>query len=304
MRKPLLLAALSAVVLGTAGCPIARPKAYPLPQWNESLLVSTERLAARLNDPRVVVVHVGRDRTSYDAGHIPGARFLPLSSIVTERDGNPNELPDAAALETALEAAGISDNSRVVLYGDLQGLLAARAFFTLDYAGHQDHALLDGGLEAWRAENRPVSTEAPAARTGSLTVRPRRELVVDAAWVNQHRADSSVVLIDARPPAEFTGQTPGEGITRPGHIPGAHNIFWRTALRSETDPRLRSPEVLASAFTLADAAQRDTVVVYCRTGVQASMTYFIARYLERTVRMYDGSFIDWSRRGAEFPVER
>jgi thiosulfate/3-mercaptopyruvate sulfurtransferase len=281
------------------------PKATPLPQWDRSLLVSTEGLARRLDDPRVVVIHVGRDRASYDAGHIPGARFLPLSAIVTERGGVPNELPTPQALETAFESVGVSDDSRVVLYGDLNGLLAARAFFTLDYIGKTDAALLDGGIEQWRKEERPISTEAASGGTGALTVRQRANVVVDADWVRARLGnDSTIVLVDARPPAEFTGETPGEGITRPGHIPGAHNIFWRTALVSEQDTRLRSPEVLHAAYTLADAAFGDTVVAYCRTGVQASHAYYVARYLKRPVVMYDGSFIDWSRRGEEYPVER
>lgn len=304
MRKPLPLVLGAALVAFMAACPVRVPKGYPLPKWNEELRETSAELAGRLHDPRVVVLHVGRDRASYDAGHVPGARFLPLSAIVAEQNGIPNELPPADRLEEAFEAVGVSDNSRVVLYGDLQGLLAARAFFTLDYLGHLDHALLDGGLEKWRADGRPVETAEPAARRGALTPRPRADLLVTAEWVRGHLNDSSVVFIDARPPAEFTGQTPGDGVTRPGHIPGAKNIFWRTSLISETDPRLRSPEVLASAFTLAEAAQGDTVVVYCRTGVQASHAYYVARYLERRVRMYDASFIEWSRRGEDFPVER
>lgn len=305
MRKPLSLLAGAAILAATAGCLVAMPKENPLPQWDRSLLVSTEGLANRLDDPRVVVIHVGRDRTSYDAGHIPGARFLPLSAIVAERNGVPNELPAPQALETAFESVGVSDDSRVVLYGDLNGLLAARAFFTLDYLGKTDAALLDGGIEQWRKEERPVSTEAWTGGTGALTVRQRNDVVVDADWVRARLGnDSTVVLVDARPPAEFTGETPGEGVTRPGHIPGAHNIFWRTALVSEQDTRLRSPEVLHASYTLADAAFGDTIVAYCRTGVQASHAYYVARYLKRPVVMYDGSFIDWSRRGEEYPVER
>ncbi|HEX2206880.1 MAG TPA: rhodanese-like domain-containing protein, partial [Longimicrobium sp.] len=208
-------------------------------------------------------------------------------------------------LERVFEELGVSDNSRVVLYGDGAGLLAARAFFTLDYLGKTDAALLDGGLEQWRKEERPVTTEAPPARTGSLTPRVRRDIVVDADWVRERLGnDSTIVMVDARPPAEYTGETPGDGVTRPGHIPGAHNIFWRTALVSEQDTRLRSPEVLHASYTLADAAFGDTIVAYCRTGVQASHAYYVARYLKRPVVMYDGSFIDWSRRGEEYPVER
>lgn len=305
MRKPLSLLAGAAILAATAGCLVSMPKTNPLPQWDRSLLVSTEGLATRLNDPRTVIIHVGRDRTSYDAGHIPGARFLPLSAIVAERGGVPNELPEPEALERAFEELGVSDGSRVVLYGDLNGLLAARAFFTLDYLGKTDAALLDGGLERWRSENRPVSTEAPSVSPGALTLRVRRDIVVDADWVRQRLGnDSTIVLVDARAPAEFRGETPGQGVTRPGHIPGAHNIFWRTALVSEQDTRLRSPEVLHASYTLADAAFGDTIVTYCLTGVQASHAYYVARYLRRPVVMYDGSFIDWSRRGEEYPVER
>lgn len=305
MRKPLSLLAGAAILAATAGCLVSMPKTNPLPRWDNSLLVSTRALGERLSDPRTVIIHVGRDRASYDAGHIPGARFLPLSSIVTERGGVPNELPAPEQLERVFEELGVSDNSRVVLYGDGAGLLAARAFFTLDYLGKMDAALLDGGLERWRSEERPVTTEAPSVRPGALTVRLQPRIVVDADWVRARLGnDSTMVLVDARPPAEFTGETPGEGVTRPGHIPGAHNIFWRTALVSEQDLRLRSPEVLHASYTLADAALGDTVVAYCRTGVQASHAYYVARYLRRPVVMYDGSFIDWSRRGEEYPVER
>lgn len=305
MRKPLSLLAGAAVLAATAGCLVSMPKSNPLPRWDSSLLMSTGALADRLNDPRTVIIHVGRDRASYDAGHIPGARFLALSSIVTERAGVPNELPAPEHLERVFEELGVSDNSRVVLYGDLAGLLAARAFFTLDYLGKLDVALLDGGIERWRGEERPVTTEAPSPRTGALTVRLRPQIVVDADWVRARLGnDSTIVLVDARPPAEYTGDTPGEGITRPGHIPGARNIFWRTALVSDQDLRLRSPEVLHASFTLADADLGDTIVAYCRTGVQASHAYYVARYLRRPVVMYDGSFIDWSRRGAEYPVQQ
>lgn len=304
MRKPLSLLFTAVILSVTPGCLVNMPESNPLPEWNEDLLVSTGELARRLNDPRTVVIHVGRDRAGYDAGHIPGARFLPLSSLVTEVDGIPNELPPPAQLEAAFEAVGVGDGTRPVLYGDLEGLAAARAFFSLDYLGKTDGALLDGGLEQWRAENRPLETAAPTIRPGSLTVRLRPDVLADADYIRANLDnDSTFVLIDARPAAEFTGETPGAGVTRPGHIPGAHNIFWRSALVSDTDLRLRSPHVLAAAYTLADAAQGDTVVVYCRTGVQASHAYFVGRYLRRPVKMYDGSFIDWSRRGEEYPVE-
>jgi thiosulfate/3-mercaptopyruvate sulfurtransferase len=303
MRKLLHLLGGIALVSLTTACLVQVPRANPLPRWDESLLVSADELARRLNDRRTVVVQVGRDRAEYERGHVPGAHFLPLSSLLVERDGVPNQLPDPETLRQALEGAGISDASRVVLYGDLDGLAAARAFFSLDYLGKTDAALLDGGLAEWQRRGHTVSAEAPPAVRGSLTPRVREDVVVDAEWVRARLADTTVARIDARPPAEFTGETPGAGIARPGHIPGAHNVFWRTALVSDEDPRLRSPEILHAPFTLAGAALGDTLVVYCRTGLQASHAYFVARYLRRPVVLYDGSFFDWSRRGEEFPVE-
>ena len=338
-RTRKLIGAASLLVL--AACPIPRElrEQAPLPVHTE-FTESVNGLQRRLNDPATVILHVARSRAEYDAGHIPGARFLALSSIVTERGGLPNELPTVEALRGAFEAAGVSDNSRVVVYGD--PLLAGRVFFTLDYLGHPP-ALLNGGLAAWRAAGHATETQEPAARRGTFTPRPQADRVVDADWVRQHLRDSTVVFIDARPPEEFSGATPGEGVQRPGHIPGARNVFWRNTVVSEADATLRGPDVLRAFFRLAGArapgepapyvterpryepgdttrprsGQRrqpprrveqklpsTTVVTYCRTGVQASWDYYVARFLGYDVKMYDGSYIDWSRRGADYPVER
>src|SRR5882757_2777190 len=143
------------------------------PATRSDMLVSTAWLAQHLKDANLVIVHVSRDRTAYDAGHIPGARFLALSDFVVTRDGILNELPPAAALKTVFERLGISDDSRVILYGDASVLPATRAYFTLDYLGHGDQAaLLDGGLEKWRAEGRTLSKDATVAAAGNFTPHP------------------------------------------------------------------------------------------------------------------------------------
>jgi thiosulfate/3-mercaptopyruvate sulfurtransferase len=265
------------------------------------LLVSTEWLAEHLNDPAVVVLQVGRDEAEYGAGHVPGARFLPLGSIIVERDGVPNELPEIGALTEAFQRVGVSDESHVVVYGDLGGLAAARAFFTLDFLGHPRVSLLDGGLEAWQVEGRHLSTEPATVQRGSFTPRPVPSRVVTARWVQQRLGDPQYVLIDARPTPQYTGEDAG-GL-RPGHIPGAQNIFWRTALRSDDDLRLKDAETLRAMYAAAGAASGKTVVTYCRTGMQASHAYFVARYLGYDALMYDGSWVDWSRR-EELPVAR
>jgi thiosulfate/3-mercaptopyruvate sulfurtransferase len=272
------------------------------PQLNSDLLVSGEWLAGKLDDPGIVVLQVGSDRAAYEQGHIPGARFLPVSEIVVERDGNANELPPVAHLDSVFEALGVSDDTHVIIYGP--PLLAARTFFTLDYLGHGDRAaLLNGGLEGWKEEGRPLSTEEPQVTRTTFTLHPQPERVVDAEWVERHLDDPRVALIDARPEDQFTGAVAGAGIPRPGHIPGAGNLYWEKLIVSTEHPVLEDPERLYALFHEAGVEPGDTVITYCRTGMQASFAYFVSRYLGYETGMYDGSFMDWSPR-EELPVER
>lgn len=264
----------------------------------DTLLVSPAWLSSQLGQPGIVVIHADRDRAAYDAGHIAGSRYLPLSAIAVERDGIAMELPAVAALDSVLESVGIGDSSRVIITGD--ALSAARLFFTLDYLGHGDKAaLLDGGTPAWAAAGFPVALEAPATTTGVLTPEPRPGALVDAAWVRAHLGDSTVALLDARAPADYAG-TPGSSPPT-GHIPGARNIFWKST-QAGTPPVLLDRATLEGMFRAAGAAPGDLVVTYCRTGVQASFLYFVARYLGYEVRMYDGSFAEWSQL-AGMPIE-
>ncbi|HEX6622894.1 MAG TPA: sulfurtransferase, partial [Pyrinomonadaceae bacterium] len=262
------------------------------------MLVSTDWLGARLNDPRVAVLHVARERAHYEQGHVPGAHFVALGEIASSRGGVPNELPPAAELRKLFERLGVGDAGRVVLYGDNAGLSAARAYFTLDYLGHGARAsLLDGGLEKWQAERRRVSTASAETKSRPFTPRVRaeavtdRDVVRDLSWVAANVPSSATVLIDARPAEEYTGAKPGEGVPRGGHIPGAANVFWMQHLVSRESPVMRPAAELRRLYEAAGARRGVKVVTYCRTGVQASHAYFTAKYLGYDVVMYDGSFI-------------
>jgi thiosulfate/3-mercaptopyruvate sulfurtransferase len=265
------------------------------------MIVSTAWLAGHLNDPKVVVLHVARERSHYDGGHIPGARFVGWGEITATRDGVPNELAPVADLQKLFERLGIGDDARIVLYGDNSGLSAARAYFTLDYLGHGGRAaLLDGGLEKWNAERRAISTDVVETKTAQFTPRVRAsavtnlDVVRDLSWTATKVPSPSVVLIDARPVDEYTGTKPGEGVPRGGHIPGAANVFWMQNVVSKENPALRSPAELRRLYEEAGVQHGRTVVAYCRTGGQASHTYFTLKYLGYDVVMYDGSFFEWS----------
>lgn len=272
-----------------------------VPASAQGIVVETGWLAEHVEDPSVVVLHVAKEPATYEAGHVPGARLVPYGELAATRDGVPNELPPVEQLAALFARVGVGPETRVVLYGDEAGLFAARAWFTLDYLGFDKASILDGGLEKWRAEGRPLQTGPSPNRSAAFhpTVVPARvtaaEPVRDLSWLlgNGHR---EVALVDARPPAQFTGKEPGEGIQRPGHIPGAVNLFWQEALVSKENPVLRPVEELRERFRRAGIEPGTPVVTYCRTGGQAAHAYLVARLLGHPTTMYDGSFFDWSRR--------
>jgi thiosulfate/3-mercaptopyruvate sulfurtransferase len=281
------------------------------PAVRSDMLVTTTWLAQHLKDPNLVILQVSRDRKAYDEGHIPGARFLALSDIVITRDGILNELPPAAALKEVLERAGVSDDSRVILYGDTSVLPATRAYFTLDYLGHGNSAaLLDGGLPKWTAESRPVEKDAPPAKQGKLTPRPRPEVVVgmnavkDLSFSAVNAPAASPILVDARTAGEFSGTTPASSeIPRPGHIPGAKDVYWMDTQASKTDMSLQPEASLRQKYESAGVTPDRPVVTYCNTGMQASQSYFTLKYLGYDTRMYDGSFSEWSN-AKDSPVQK
>jgi thiosulfate/3-mercaptopyruvate sulfurtransferase len=290
-------AAGAAVVLSACGgdaAPAGQPGSPPAVQAASVPDLFVETVAAEKR-----TLFVGRDSTVLPAG-ANSWLFVPLSTFSVERDGIPNEFPPADEMAALLEAAGVG-GSPVVIVGE--PIAAGRAWTALDYLGLGDRAaLLDGGLGAYPSVAPAASMPTPGAAAAQLDIDVRDDMIVDAAWVHDRLADPTVVILDARPSAEYTGETPGAGIDRPGHIPGARNLFWQTLVQSQEDPRLKDEAELRRIFEEAGVDPGDTVVSYCRTGGQASFLYAVARYLGYDVKLYDGSFIDWSR--TDYPVER
>lgn len=261
------------------------------------LLVSTEWLAKNLRNPKVVVLCVVRDRKAYDDGHIPGARFVAWSDIVAgTKSGASNELPPVEQLKSVFEKAGVGETARIVIYGDGNGLSATRAFFTLDYLGHGNRAsVLDGGIETWKAEKRPIVTAAPTFSPAPFTPRinpgviASTEAVRDYSWMAANMDRSGVAILDARPAEQYTG-APN---TKTGHIPGSVNLYWQKQLKEKSTGTAKPVSELIKMYADAGVKPGDKVVTYCNSGVQASHSYFMLKYLGFDVSMYDGSFSEW-----------
>ena len=187
----------------------------------------------------------------------------------------------------------------MVLYGERFNLFAARAYFTLDYLGVAARvALLDGGMEKWTAERRPLSTEIPQVKAATLMVSPRPEILVDTKAMRDlsQKKPGSVTLVDARPTKEFTGEQLSEDVAKAGHIPGAKGLFWMDMLVSRQNPVLKPEAELRRMYSEANAKADQPLVTYCRTGMQSSFDYFVAKYLGYDPSMYDASFFEWSQK--------
>ena len=293
---PLIVAA----VLSAAFQRVCAQEQSPVTARSE-MLVSTAWLDQHLKDRDLIILCVGRDRSQFDSGHIPGSRFVRLDDLVEQHKDSLNELPSVADLQTTFENLGVSDRSRVVLTDDAGGVLAARAYFTLDYLGHGDRAaLLDGGLKTWIAESRRTSKEEPPVVRGEFSPRVHSAILVSTAQMRQlslsaEKGNPGYALLDARPVAEHAGIVNSESVAQAGHIAGSQSLYWKKLIRSDSAPRLLDPEELQEQFVRVGATPDKSVVTYCRTGMQSSFTYFVAKYLGYRAAMYDGSVYEWVR---------
>jgi thiosulfate/3-mercaptopyruvate sulfurtransferase len=258
------------------------------------MLIDTRALAEQLNDRELVLLHAGSHK-DYDEGHIPGARLVTLGDISVTEGALRLQLPTVHQLQETLSKLGVNDTSHIVVYAGTESVQSAtRVWFTLDYLGLGDRtSLLDGGLAQWRAEGRPVSTESAIPAAGTFHPQPRPSQVVDAAFIRESMA--RIDLIDARTHEFYSGANPGQ-MQRAGRIPGARSIPYNSLLDEKL--RFRSITELRAAIGSPGKVR----VTYCHIGQQATVPYFAARLLGYDVRLYDGSYQDWSAR-TELPVE-
>jgi thiosulfate/3-mercaptopyruvate sulfurtransferase len=267
--------------------------------------VSAEWLRAHAADAGLVLLHVG-NRETYDAGHIPGARYVDYRSTLAASDGSNGltlEMLPPDVLRERLAALGVSDDSRVVVYqSDDMWTPSTRVMLTLDYAGLTNVAWLDGGQKAWTAAGGSLTAAAPAIKPGVLSPLKVRPVVVDADFVKAHLATPAYAIVDARSPAFYDGTRVGgrpPAEHKAGHITGAVNAPFDSF--TLPDVRLKPAPEIAAVFTNAGVKPGDTVIAYCHIGQQATAAIFAARTLGYRVLLYDGSFEDWSRRN--LPVE-
>ncbi|HKI79358.1 MAG TPA: sulfurtransferase [Ignavibacteriaceae bacterium] len=269
---------------------------------DHKFIVTTEWLANHLNDKNLVLIEIG-DKAKYEKEHLPGAVFLQTMEISTPRGkGLTLQIPDMKKLIDTFEKAGVSDNSRIILYyGNDWVTPTARFYLTLDYMGLGNNtSILDGGLPQWKKENRKVTSEILKTKRGKITIsNPDKDVVVDINYVEKNLDNPKVQIVDARTENFYTGAD--TNYSRPGHISGATNIPF-PSITSEDAPYLfKSKEELKKIFEDANVKDGKSVICYCHIGQQASLVFFVAKYLGYDAHLYDGSYQEWDKR-TDLPV--
>jgi thiosulfate/3-mercaptopyruvate sulfurtransferase len=288
-------ASLLVLGLGLFGCQRAlAPERQFAAEVEDRLTVILARdLITMPADSRRVVVDV-RSAEAFAAGHVPGAVHLDVKLLRAEVDGVPEQLAPRAGLEAALSAIGVDLLNEVIVVDERNTPQAARVVWTLLYFGHAPAKvkLLDGGWSAWVARQGPQSVAAGTVLDGKRTALgvEQARLRVDADWVRAHLVDTKVMLVDVRSDEEWAA----------GRIPGAKHMPWQQAVGE--DGRLLAREELAGIY--ASVMGSPTAVVYCNSGMRASLTWLVLATLGHPdVRVYDGSWNEWGAR-ADLPKER
>lgn len=227
-------------------------------------------------------------RRDYELGHVPGAVYVDLDTDLAGPPGDGrgrHPLPDVAAFEASMRAAGVSGGRSVVVYDDWEGRAAARAWWLLRFHGHDDVRVLDGGWPAWVAEGGAVAAASPMLAAGDFTARPGAMPVVDAGTV----LDADVV-VDARAPERFRGEVePIDPVA--GHLPGAVNVP-TTENVDDLGYFLPAAE-LAAAYERAGAVPGVEVAAYCGSGVTAAHDVLALEIAGVHAALYPGSWSEW-----------
>ncbi len=264
-------------------------------------LVSTDWLAAHLKDPDLRILDASwflpqmeRDaKATYDAKHIPGARFFDIDDIADNRSDLPHMAPPPEKFISRMRAMGVGDGHQVVIYDQHSVFSAPRVWWTFRLMGKTDVAVLDGGLPKWEAEGRPLEDMPPMVRDRHMTVQRHPGLVKDVTQVAHASKLGDHEIIDARSNERFLGSAaePRPGL-RSGHIPGSHNLPFGELLTPEGT--FKSPEEIKALFEAAGVDLSKPAITTCGSGVSAAILSLALELIGKSDwSLYDGSWSEW-----------
>jgi thiosulfate/3-mercaptopyruvate sulfurtransferase len=270
-------------------------KTPPIRNFNNPRLVESDELKDLINHPLVRIVDMRTSLLDYLKSHIPNAVYLNFENLRIPDGGIPAQLPDRVCLEKLLgNHLSVSNNMWVLLYSEKSNPNATYLAWVLDFLGHRKIGIFNGGWERWVAEGKPVTQEYPSLVPKKFFGKVNREVLAEKKYVRDHLAARDVLIVDARPPKQYSGEE-GEEI-RKGHIPGARNLFWETTLEGDDVSVWKKKEDLEKLVAGVAGTRDKEIIVHCRTGREASHVFFTLKYALgfHKVRLYRGSWVEWS----------
>ncbi|MEO0224627.1 MAG: sulfurtransferase [candidate division WOR-3 bacterium] len=262
------------------------------------VLVSTEWLYENLDNENVRILECSEDELSYDESHIPNALKVSWQNDLRSKEWR--DFLSKEEFEKLMSKLGITNKTKVILYGDKANWFACAAFWVFRYYGHEELYILDGGKKKWKDEGKPITSEIIKVDRTIYKAKDRDESIRAYLYeikksLAENRKD--FILVDIRSPMEYSGEIISvlaeESAYIGGHIPGAVNIPWNENVNQ--DWTFKSVKELKELYESKGVTPDKEVIVYCRIGERSAINWFVLKEILKypRVKNYDGSWTEW-----------
>lgn len=274
----------------------ARPELLAEPDW----------LAEHADDPNVRIIDCAT-LEAYRRAHIPGALQLPVHFYIKEEDPEGSDhgtfVMKLPAFEALMGGLGVANDTTVVTYDDNNALVASRLWWVLNFYGHTNVKVLNGGWHRWLSENRPVTFHATRPVRTEFRAHPVEGIRASAEDLLSTYNDAACQILDARSDGEWEG-TNSRGNKRSGHVPNARHLEWTRFVEPTDTRRFLPADEIESLLKDAGISREKPTITYCQGGIRAAHAAFVMSLVGYdNVRVYDGSMRDWANRD-DTPLEK
>jgi len=272
-----------------------------MPSQSPPLLIETHQLASYQQNDNVLIIDLC-DKKTYTTGHIQHAIHLEYSALIRSEPPVMGLLPTDTALSQTFSQIGLTQAHHVIAYDNEGNGKAARLLWTLATLGHTRCSVLNGGWQAWQAEQRQLSTATPETHHSTFKATDKNtSIIADKTYIKNNLQTADIILLDARSTNEYTGIDKRANLG--GHIPGAINFDWLNGIDAQNFFRLKPKTMLSSQLQALSISPDKEIIVYCQTHHRSALSYLMLKVLGYSnVRGYPGSWSEWGNQ-LDLPFE-